>query len=141
MSNAAEIESGKRTGPRTTRAGMVAALVVCAAYLSYLWFWPMYREYDPIPFTWSSLEWHKAAILIPWLAIGIAYARYRLLTALVAHAFVAALFSLGWACGFAFSSEALEDRLDFAYRLINFDSQWLAWIIQKCGNSWGSRGL
>ena len=85
----------------------------------------MYRDYDPIPFTWSQLQWHKAAIFIPWLVIGVAYVRYRLFCAIAAHVFVVVFFSVG--CGFAFAlgGEVPRDGLDFAYTAINFNSRWL----------------
>ena len=78
MSNLANITLRAKTSPRVTREGVLWSLVVCCAYASFLRFRPMYQDYDSIPFTWSQLQWHKAAILIPWLVIGVAYAKYRL---------------------------------------------------------------
>jgi hypothetical protein len=126
--SATEMASREKTRRRITRADVAATLVVCAAYLSYLWIWPMYREYDRIPFTWSALELHKVAVLIPWLTIAIVYARRRLLIAFLAHTPVAVICGLICAYTLVFSIELPEDKLNYAYRLINVDSQRLVLV-------------
>lgn len=128
MKDATEMASREKTRRRITRANVVATLVVCAAYLSYLWIWPMYREYDRIPFTWSALELHKAVVLIPWLAIAIAYARPLLFIGFFAHTPGAVICALVCAWSFVFRMESPEDKLDLAYQLLNFGSQRLVLV-------------
>jgi len=128
MSNPDTVNSREKLWPRIAPADVFWGLVLCSAYLSFFWFWPMYRVYDPIPFTWSALEWRKAAILVPWLAIAVVYVRYRLFSAIAAHVCVAVLLPIAWACIFTFGGNPPEDMLDFAYSVINFNSQWLLFI-------------
>jgi hypothetical protein len=82
MTLVSETTSHRRILPRIVAADVFFVFLLGSAYLSFLWFRPLYRDYDPIPFAWDELRWHKAAIFIPWLAIAVVYVRYRLFSAI-----------------------------------------------------------